>query len=327
MAKRRVGFTLIELLVVIAIIAILIALLVPAVQKVREAAARARCMNNLKQWGLAAHNCHDVHKRLPPGLGLFPGNALAANAAFGTAPFHMLPYIEQDNLYKSSQGTLLGVGGVYYPGNNTVYSKTIPTYICTSDPSHTDGVVTVGAFTWAVGNYAFNSLVFAKENGINQTTPPTANGKGFDPAGRTRLQTEIVDGTSNTLLMAERYARCTNAAWPDGGSYWAYCALSSPALPPPMNPPPRPKYAGFQISFFAAFPGGGTAIGPASMFQMQPLPFLGNCDPMRASTAHSGGMPGLLADASVRNIAPSMSANTWWAACTLNGGEVLGNDW
>src|SRR5881397_1140272 len=97
---NRLGFTLIELLVVIAIIAILIALLVPAVQKVREAAARTQCTNNLKQIGLAAHNFHDTNKKLPPMYGPFTNPA----TTLGTVHFWLLPFIEQDNLFKAANG-------------------------------------------------------------------------------------------------------------------------------------------------------------------------------------------------------------------------------
>jgi len=329
MARARRAFTLIELLVVIAIIAILIGLLVPAVQKVREAAARTQCGNNLHQFGIACHNFHDQFRVLPPALGTFPaGTPLQAGGVFGNGTFHLLPFIEQDNLYKSSLGGGLGVQS-YYPGNNQVYSKPIKTFVCPSDPSaKADGtVVDVNNVTWGAGCYAFNALIFSKQNGINYTNPPTPNGSGYDPAGAGRIQTDLTDGTSNTFLIAEKYAHCNNGKWPEGGGFWAYSALSSPALPAPMNPPPKPVYPGFEISFFAAVAAGATSIGPASKFQLQPTPFLTNCDPVRASTGHPGGLNVCMGDASVRNIPAAISPNTWWFACTPSGGETLGSDW
>src|SRR5262249_6133674 len=119
---RRRGFTLIELLVVIAIIGVLIALLLPAVQKVREAASRIQCANNLKQLGLAVQNYHDQHGHLPPGIGYYP---TPPNGVFGSFFFHLLPYLELDNLFRSALGVVPfpppdGPTSVYNPGNNNV---------------------------------------------------------------------------------------------------------------------------------------------------------------------------------------------------------------
>jgi prepilin-type N-terminal cleavage/methylation domain-containing protein len=308
--SRRPGFTLIELLVVIAILAVLIGLLLPAVQKVREAANRVKRGNNLRQLGLAAHQHHEVHGRLPPGIGFTP---LATGGVWGVGLFHLLPYLEQDNLYRSALGPVALATGpitIYCPINNNVYSQPVPVFLCPSDPSvGSDGVVTVNGISWGASCYGGNSQVFSPTPG--------------DPQGKTRLA-DIKDGTSNTLLYAEKYARCSSTSMSlDGGSFWAYSVFDVVSLPPPMNPPGKPFRPGFAIPV----PVWPNAIGPRSIFQVQPTPYLGNCDPTRASTAHAGGMLVCLADGSVRTLAPSMSGDTWWAAVTPSGGEVLGPDW
>jgi type II secretory pathway pseudopilin PulG len=325
---------LIELLVVIAIIAILIGLLLPAVQKVREAANRIKCTNNLKQLGLAAQLYHDAHGHLPPAIGYYsPANGDPATGPFGSYFFHLLPYVEQDNLYGSSKWNVLfpppdGLTATYFSGSPNVYSKSVPIFLCPSDPSvGRGGVLSVGGDTFGASCYAFNALVVA-DNDIT-VMPYRTN-----PQGKTHMDDSgIPDGTSNTILHAEKYARCTSTSttlpqqFRDGGSAWAYCGAGPfQWLPPPMAPPVKLIGAGFCIPGLAN-QGAPNAIGRRSKFQVQPTPFLGNCDPTRAATAHAGGIQIGLADGSVRTLAPSLSDDTWAAAVTRVGGEVLGSDW
>src|SRR5438128_5673140 len=173
-ARALRGFTLIELLVVIAIISILIALLVPAVQKVREAAARTQCTNNLKQMTLGMHNYHDSRKKLPPLLGDDRGTAASAWGAPGggwsNPLFWLLPYIEQDNLFKSTDMVNVNpaLAGCYRPwdasggGASTpgTYQKRVAIYNCPSDPSVDGDGTPSGLSPWKGSSYGSNGQVF-----------------------------------------------------------------------------------------------------------------------------------------------------------------------
>ncbi len=288
------GFTLIELLVAIAIVAILIGLLLPAVQKVREAAARIKCGNHLKQMGLASQQAHDTHRAMPPGLGYWPGAT-----AFGTYHFHLLPFIEQDALYQRSQAF-----GIYFAANNQVYSQPVSTYVCPSDPSApASGQAHDSVWnTWGVTSYAVNAQV------VTRVSP---TGAITDPDHKALLLATFPDGASNTILFTEKYAQCLNGSYPAGGNFWAYYFTGSGL---------QPYHPGFAISW------NGCSFGPASKFLIQPKPYNGGCDPTMTSSPHPGGIQAGLADGSVRFLSSSITLYTWWYLCTPAGGEVISSD-
>jgi prepilin-type N-terminal cleavage/methylation domain-containing protein len=198
--RTRRGFTLIELLVVIAIIAILIGLLLPAVQKVREAANRTQSQNNLKQIGLGLQTmAGEYNGALPPSYGIFP----TYNGAQGSLFCFLLPYIEQQNLYNQT-----------FPGPGSVFPAAIPTevktYIDPLDP-------TVPKGTPGLTSYASNGLVF----GANGASMPSS----------------FVDGTSNTVITMERYAVNTTAThyWSGVDTWVLPTTTSSFQIKPTQN--------------------------------------------------------------------------------------------
>jgi prepilin-type N-terminal cleavage/methylation domain-containing protein len=266
--ERHRGFTLIELLVVIAIIAILIGLLLPAVQKVREAASRMKCSNNFKQMGIATHAYNDTYQLLPPGYGW---QTAAGTGGYGSTLWFLLPFIEQANLYNSVNGISTSTSALT---GVVAYTTPQKTYFCPSDATY----VSANGY---MGSYVANAQVFGVQNAA-----PTA-----------RIPSTFADGTSNTILYAEKYALCAS----NYTNYW-----------------------GYQQSMFA---GGNwaTNTGLAALFQTAPSPSA--CNYLVAQGPHTGVMNVGLGDGSVRSLSGSVSATTFWYACTPAGGEILGSDW
>lgn len=340
--SRRRGFTLIELLVVIAIIAILIALLVPAVQKVREAAARTQCGNNVKNLCLAVHSYAGANgNRLPdarsstPAITFTNSGGTLSQVTEWTANARILPYIDQGPLYEAMTKGIDGNTGALPAGNiafwdtytgapspnNRVRWVGLKVFVCPSD----NGVASTGrsrhTSDWAASSYGYNFQIFGG---------PAITGQTPSHVSFLKINT-IKDGSSNTIMWGEHLAACqrspqyityTNAN-ANGGNMWAY---------------PSGQWSGEwqpSIGFRSTVNAQWDAITANAYLPPQLQPDIiatpvgtvnpNQCDTSRPSSGHSGSSVVGMADGSVRNISGSVSAANWLAALLPEDGNPIGS--
>jgi prepilin-type N-terminal cleavage/methylation domain-containing protein len=307
--EQRRGFTLIELLVVIAIIAILIGLLLPAVQKVREAAARMTCSNNIKQLSLSLHNYASTYDGKLPSLTqtntATTGGGDAINASL---LFALLPYMEQDPLYKIGLTAPNGNTwlGVVTPGTTPVLvqSQTIKPFQCPSDPTNRGGFPSNRGTDFAGANYEGNFQLF----GASQVG--TADHAKFGIGN-------IPDGTSNTVVFAEHFM----GSQTDLGVLWAWPGWMVPTA----------NDMGKHTAAFGWFGGRAGTGWPAATSWNLPPQFTFTtpvqADRWRPTAIHTGTCLVGLGDGSVRGVSSAVTQLTWTYAITPDDGNTLGSDW
>jgi prepilin-type N-terminal cleavage/methylation domain-containing protein/prepilin-type processing-associated H-X9-DG protein len=281
------AFTLIELLVVIAIIGILIALLLPAVQKIREAAARIQCANNLKQIGLACHNHHDVYNRFPDdGLewwdgGPTPGPAVSPKQTYGWM-YQILSFIEQDNVWVAK--------------SPVVQAAIIKTYNC---PALRSPILYGG--TDMLSDYGGNAGSLYGDGGGPGVGPPAHNGVIVQNYEAPITILSISDGTSNTILAGDKYviqSQNAGGSWGDNTGYWSGWGWDSVRFglqPPASDRTPTNNFDN---------------IGVAGTYN-----FFGS--------AHTGGINAVFADGSVHMINFNIAGGTFALLCARNDGQVI----
>ncbi|VTR94516.1 Prepilin-type N-terminal cleavage/methylation domain-containing protein OS=Singulisphaera acidiphila (strain ATCC BAA-1392 / DSM 18658 / VKM B-2454 / MOB10) GN=Sinac_4534 PE=4 SV=1: N_methyl_2: SBP_bac_10 [Gemmata massiliana] len=330
-SARSRAFTLIELLVVIAIIAILIGLLLPAVQKVREAAARMKCQNNLKQLGLAAHNYESSFGTLPPGAGPTPTNNPAANSRASLQAV-ILAYVEQANVYNLFDLTQ-DVNA--HANNANARVQQVPFYLCPSDPSQaTNGGAGKSNYFGSIGAQAYTAgSQSSPMGGLFYYIPK--NGAQFNPQGF--KITAITDGTSNTAMFAE-IRRGNNTAGTFDPQDVRLITFGNPAvddLVPPSNCGQNSgsfvRYAGLQYyrNLMATSLYTHTQVPNAKAGDCLDLGlrsgdtgtlFAGH---ITARSAHTGGVNACMGDGSVRFVRDSISIETWRAMGTRANGDLF----
>jgi prepilin-type N-terminal cleavage/methylation domain-containing protein/prepilin-type processing-associated H-X9-DG protein len=345
---RRAALTLIELLVVIAIVAVLVGLLLPAVQKVREAAARAACQNNLRQLGIALHHCHDVRGWFPPGLTV-RGTDNVELASFGGFIL-LLPFLEQDNWLRRWDPDRTW----YEPPNAAIVSAEVKVFYCPSN--RTGGAIDMAFLAPAAGrplpNIAATDYLLCK--GANAALcertelPPAARG-AFDVNSRTRLP-DITDGASNTIAVGEGAGNNPRFGirrfFPDTSPARDLFPGQSILIDQSWSSGPTATHALRSIGLLQGSCLGVTAQrgGHAPPFDerlnhplaLPALDFNRGCT--NAGTApgtydtlsgfrsvHLGGAQFLFCDGSVRFIREELSPDAYRALSTTSGGEVAGD--